>query len=319
MTTHDLLDLIKRLPWVFWLIVGGVVWARFKPSWKWRAGQRTTRAAENWPVVEGIVQFIAVHPRVGNGDGASGYDAFFTYSYSVQENGESEHFSGEFSRTVPDEAAAREWLQAMKEKRIRVHVQPGRPKVSVVLAADLDAQFPPPRPLKEDGGLALANAPASLPAELRGITELAAWLTAVGFALSLADHLCRLLRGRPLHPQLATVLVVAFFALAVPFGLWYQRKAGQSIFGKPKDWARVPPWLRICTYVLNLYVGSFWLIDLVLSSGVLHAHWDLHRLEPMSNGAFFALLYGDAAAILYSRLESFEDPYSLSASGLHPH
>jgi hypothetical protein len=318
-TIHDLLDLIKRLPWVFWLVVGAVVWARFKPSWKWRAGQRGAREAENWPVFDGMVQSIDVKPHVSKDRYASGCDALFTYSYSVLENRETEYFSGDFLRTLPDEATAWEWLQAMKGKRIRVHVQPGRPKVSAVLTADLDAQFSLPTSFIDAATPAVASAPANLPAELRGITEFAAWLAAVGFSLSLADHLCRLLRGRPLHPQLATVLGVAFFAVAVPFGLWYQRKAGQSIFGKPKDWARVPSWLRICTYVLNLYVGSFWLIDMVLSSGILHAHWDLHRLEPMSNGAFFALLYGDAAAILYSRLESFEDHYSLSASGLHPH
>jgi hypothetical protein len=38
----------------------------------------------------------------------------------------------------------------------------------------------------------------------------------------------------------------------------------------------------------------------------------------MFSGVFLALLYGDAAAILYAQLENSEDPYNLSASGLQP-
>jgi hypothetical protein len=147
---------------------------------------------------------------------------------------------------------------------------------------------------------------------------MAAWLTAAGFCLSLADHFCRLLAGKPLHPQLSTALWIGIVVGGVPFALWYRSKGGGTLFGKPKDWAKVPQWLRISIYVLNFYVGSFWLLNMALSNSAVHGPGHIHRLDPMSSGAFLALLYGDAAAILYARLESTEDPYNLSASGLHP-
>ena len=314
---HDLIGLTKEIPWYLWLFLAPGLWYLLKYAFEEWTSLRRGRAAESWPIVEGMVQTIDVNPDKPKGGPPSGYDAAFEYSYSVHEDGETEYYSGGFSRILPEEGAARDWLLTLKDKRIRVHVQPGRPKVSAVLAADLDAQFPLPQPFKqEEGGLSGASASAKLPTELRGPTEVAAWVTAFGFCLALVDHLYRLLAGRGLYPRLAIVLWIGSLVLILPFGLWYQSKGGESLFGKAKEWAKVPQWLRISTYALNLYVGSFWLINLVLSSGVFHAHWDVHRLEPMWNGAALATLYGDAAAILYSKLESFEDPYDLSAQGL---
>jgi hypothetical protein len=318
MTTHDLIALLKGISWYFCFFLAAGLWSWFKRSWERRTTERWAREAESWPIVEGQVQSIDLKPHVESNNRTSGYDVHFSYSYRVQENSETEYYSSEFSRTFQDEGVARDWLHAMKDKHIRVHVRPNRPKVSAVLAADLDAQYPLPNRSSGEPGLALVNGPPSLPAGLRGPTETAAWLLTLGFFLSLTDHLYRLLAGRPLHPRLAQILWSAFLGAAIPFGLWYQTKSGESIFGKPKQWARVPAWLRISTYALNLYVGSFWLINMVLASGAFHVHWDLHRLEPMSNGIFLALLYGDAAAILYSQLESLEDPYNLAAQGLHP-
>ena len=82
--------------------------------------------------------------------------------------------------------------------------------------------------------------------------------------------------------------------------------------------AKVPPWLRVSVLVLNLCVGSFWIFNMLLSSGAVQGLSHIHRLEPMFSGVFLALLYGDAAAILYAQLENSEDPYNLSASGLQP-
>ena len=45
------------------------------------------------------------------------------------------------SRFFADKERAWEWLELLKNQRIRVHVRPGRPEVSSVLAADLDAHF----------------------------------------------------------------------------------------------------------------------------------------------------------------------------------
>jgi hypothetical protein len=318
MTAHDLIDLIKEVPWIVWLILAAAISSWLRRLWERRARQGEAREAETWPVADGMVQGINVKTEAHDDSHGNTYEARLTYSYSIPENGETEYYSGEYSRTFNDEGLAWDWVRTMQDKRIRVHVRPDRPKVSAVLSADLEAHFPMPQPFSGTPGLAGASGPPSLPGELRGPTEMAAWFAALGFALSLFDHLFRLLAGHPLHPRLSVILWIAFGVLAVPFGLWYQTRAGQSIFGKPKEWARVPAWLRISTYALNLYVGSFWLIDLVLSSSAFHVHWNMQRFEPMSNGAFLALLYGDAAAILYSKLENLEDPYRLAAEQFQP-
>lgn len=318
MHAQDLIALFKGISWYFWLFVAAGLWSWFQRSWDRRASQRREREAESWPIVEGAVESIDLKPHLESNERASGYDVHFSYSYSVSENGETEYYVGNYSRNLRDEDVAWDWLYTMKGKRIRIHVQPNRPKVSAVLTSDLDAQYPLPNSSSKEPGLSPANGSRSLPAYLRGPTETAAWLMALGFFLSLTDHLYRLLAGRPLHPRLSPILWITFLAVAVPFGIWYSIRSGESIFGKPRQWASVPAWLRISTYALNLYVGSFWLINMVLSSGALHVHWDLQRLDPMSSGIFLALLYGDAAAILYSKLANLEDPYNLSTQGLHP-
>jgi len=319
LTAHDLVEFFRQVPWILWALVALGLGMALRGPWKQWSRKRRAREAEDWPAVEGMVQSIFVGYLSNRIVGArGGSNASFTYSYSVRKGAEVEYFSGRHSRFFQNEGDAWDWLRTLKGKRIRVHVKPGKPAVSAVLLSDLDTL----------AGFAPASTPSApltppgtterIPEELRAPTEMAAWLLAFGFCLSFADHLCRVLAGKPLHPQLATVLWIGFAAGGIPFGLWYQSKGLGQIFGKPKAWARVPQWLRISTYALNLYAGSFWLINMVLSSGAFHASWDKHRLEPMSNGAFLALLYGDAAAILYARLENSEDPYNLSASGIHP-
>jgi hypothetical protein len=239
-TTHDLIGIIKEVPWFFWLVLVAAMLSWLQRNWEHRARQGTEREAEAWPVVDGMVQGINVNTHLHEVDQVSSYEAVLTYSYSVLEKAETEYYSGRYSRTFNDEGLAWDWVRTMQDKRIRVHVRPDRPKESAVLTADLEAHFPMPQPFSEMPGLAGASGPPSLPGELRGPTEMAAWFAAVGFCLSLLDHLWRLLAGHPLHPRLSLILWIAFGVVAVPFGLWYQTRAGQSIFGKPKEWARVP-------------------------------------------------------------------------------
>jgi len=319
MNLHDLVEWLKQIRWSFWIVVIALLGAWLTRFWKRQAGQRKARAAEHWPTAEGTVQSIKViEPNPQAANIGVGYNAIFTYSYSVQQGGETEYYAGDHARTFTDEGAAWDWLRSLKDKRIRIHVRPGRPSVSAVLPADLDHLAVFTSAPGTTGALALPGTAPRLSPELHGPTEMAAWLTAAGFCLSLADHFCRLLAGKPLHPQLSTALWIGIVVGGVPFALWYRSKGGGTLFGKPKDWAKVPQWLRISIYVLNFYVGSFWLLNMALSNSAVHGPGHIHRLDPMSSGAFLALLYGDAAAILYARLESTEDPYNLSASGLHP-
>jgi len=112
--------------------------------------RRNARRAQSWPSVDGRVgetnvttgtRFFASRPL---------RNAVFKYSYSVTQGSETSYYSGDFSRPFPDEDRAWEWLWTLKNKRIRVHFDPEKPHVSVVLVKDLDAHFPLPVRTPED-------------------------------------------------------------------------------------------------------------------------------------------------------------------------
>jgi hypothetical protein len=106
--------------------------------------------AQNWPSVDGRIQRTnAVKGTKFYGSGQHP-TASFTYSYSVKEGSETNDFTGDFSRPFPDEDRAWEWLWTLKDKKIRVHVNPDKPEVSAVLAGDLDAHFALPVRTPED-------------------------------------------------------------------------------------------------------------------------------------------------------------------------
>jgi hypothetical protein len=157
----DIIDLLKR-----------VRWDRMFRSWTsfhsflipllawlvdvWRRGlrRRKARLAQNWPVADGRVQSSNVAAQPAFFGMRKQYNASFKYSYSVREGSETNYFSGDFARPFPDKESALEWLDSVRDKQIRVHVEPGHAEVSAVLAADLDAHFP--LPLRMSAGLSLS-------------------------------------------------------------------------------------------------------------------------------------------------------------------
>lgn len=150
MTAPDLIDLLKRVHWDpfhLWnslhnfLVPLGALLAQFFRSWIKR---RNARLAQHWPVADGQVQSIDVAAGTKFYGSPRRFNATFKYSYVVQDSSEVHYYSGDFSRFFPDKEQAWEWLELLKNKRIRVHYQPGHPEVSAVLAADLDAHFPIP-------------------------------------------------------------------------------------------------------------------------------------------------------------------------------
>jgi Protein of unknown function (DUF3592) len=147
LTTPDIVELLKRIRWnsfhswvPFHNLLAPVAAALAEGCRRW-IKRRNARLAQHWPVVEGRVQSIDVKRGTKFFGGARRFEAIFKYSYSVQDGGAVNYYSGEFSRPFPDKVRAWEWLELLKGQRIRVHVRPGRPEVSTVLAADLDAHF----------------------------------------------------------------------------------------------------------------------------------------------------------------------------------
>jgi hypothetical protein len=131
MTISDIIELLKGVRWSSfhsWLNFHNVIAplaASLAGLWRTWIKRRNARLAQDWPLASGRV----LSTNVARGTKFFGsvrlFNASFTYSYSVQER-------------------AREWLESLKDKQIRVHVKPGRPEVSAVLDTDLDAHFPLP-------------------------------------------------------------------------------------------------------------------------------------------------------------------------------
>jgi hypothetical protein len=147
LTTPDIIELFKRIKWnsfhswvPFHNLLAPVAASLAALVRRW-IKRRQARLAQHWLVAEGQVQSIDVKAGTKFFGSARQFDATFKYSYSVNDGGEVHYYSGDFSRPFPDKERAWEWLELLKNKRIRVHVRPGRPEISAVLAADLDAHY----------------------------------------------------------------------------------------------------------------------------------------------------------------------------------
>jgi hypothetical protein len=147
MTAPDLTELLKRVHWNSFhswfplhnlLPVFGGSLAEITRRWVKR---RHARLAQHWPVADGQVQSIDVKTGTKFFGSSRRFNATFKYSYAVQDGSEINYYSGDFLRPFADKERAWDWLELLKNKRIRVHYQPGHPEVSTVLAADLDAHF----------------------------------------------------------------------------------------------------------------------------------------------------------------------------------
>ena len=147
MTAPDIIDLVKRVHWDHFHFWGSLhnfvaplaaVLVQFFRSWIKR---RNARLAQHWPITDGQVQSINVATGTKFYGSARRFNATFKYSYTVRDGSEVSHYSGNYFRYFPDKERAWEWLELLKNKRIRVHYKPGHPEVSTVLDTDLDVHF----------------------------------------------------------------------------------------------------------------------------------------------------------------------------------
>jgi len=310
---HDLMDWLRQISLQFWLFLAivplALLWKLRKPL----ADRRKSQIAENWPTVQGCPIYAHVMNAVIENRPES-YNASFTYYFSVNNNGETEYYSGEFSHIFSDEEPAQKWLDSMKEKKIPIRIKPDDPNVSAVLYKDLVAKYPIPIPAMLESGLEVSEAGSKLPYFLRMPTEVMASLITLAFCFGLVDHLYRILADRPLYPKLFIGLWIGFAVVMIPFEIWFSHKSGR-IFGGLHKGIKGPPLLRISNFALNFYFAFNWLIDGTNFYKYFHLHRD--RFDPMINGAFLALVLGNYAASLYRRLERIEESPVSSVSVLH--
>ena len=119
MTLDDLIGWFKQIPWGFWYTL-----AVFPLSWYWlyenrQAELHKERVAESWPIVAGRA-WSTLGSGLSLGKDTQGYKACFTYSFSAVRNGETEYFSGNFSRIFSDGAIAQEWLRLVRSQEIPI-------------------------------------------------------------------------------------------------------------------------------------------------------------------------------------------------------
>jgi len=146
-TAPNLIDLLKHVKWNSfhsWIplhnllpVFGGSL-AEITRRWVKR---RNARLAQHWPITDGQVNDIDVATGTKFYGSLRKFNATFKYSYTVRDSDQVSYYHGDYFRPFPDKELAWEWLELLKNKRIRVHYQPGHPEVSAVLAADLDAHF----------------------------------------------------------------------------------------------------------------------------------------------------------------------------------
>lgn len=313
MTLDDLIGWLKQIPWGFWFTL-----AVFPLSWYWLYEKRQAellkeRVAESWPIVEGRA-WSTVGSGLSLGKDTQGYKACFTYSFSVVRNGETEYYSGNFSRIFSDGAIAQEWLRLVRSQEIPIRVNPADPSVSVALFTDLIAKFPLPIPAILEGELQDPTANPKQPHVLRWPTEMVALLVALGFCLSLVDHLLRVLADAPLYPKLAPTLWIGFAVVVIPFEIWFYQKSKTPSFKLRVPQAKRPSNRRLAVYALNLYAFFYPLITGTHFVEYYNLHWNMRRFDPLTNGAFLTILLGNFAAFLYGRLENIEDSPSYPAS-----
>ena len=139
-------------------------------------------------------------------------------------------------------------------------------------------------------------------------------VVALGFCLSLVDHLLRVLADAPLYPKLAPTLWIGFAVVVIPFEIWFYQKSKTPSFKLRVPQTKGPSNRRLAVYALNLYALFYPLITGTHFVEYYNLHWNMRRFDPLTNGAFLTILLGNFAAFLYGRLENIEDSPSFPAS-----
>jgi hypothetical protein len=308
---HKLVNLFLKVPFVLWVLLTTALLGWASVGFRRARGRFRSQQAESWPAVEGAVQNADVLPFSNQSQLNLGCEANVVYSYSVLKGAESEYYSGKYRRIFSDEGPAWDWLRTLQDKNVPVRYNPRRPEVSAIRDEDLENIFPHPPAFVES---TTNFSPGSgLPdAGMRWITDLGAWIAAGAFLLALTNHIEILFTGHEFVSSLSVALWVLVTSAGVPFAFWYRRRTGIALWGKPKNWSYVPHWIRGFVMLLNVYLPLHWFA--ALTADAFHSAALRHRIDPFTNGALLAVIWGDAAAILYSYAAHFEDPYRIGES-----
>jgi hypothetical protein len=225
-----------------------------KPAWRWiRRGR-----GENWPLADGRIDSAEISKPTFSLSAKSGhYLAKLLYSYSFA----GVSYSGLYTRGIPTEDEAEEFVRGLQGKPIVVHYNPEKPSRSALLERDvkllLQSRSPvPPAPLPP---------PRSLPSLISSLLPIFIALSAVGLVLSLWVHLGALMGRRVAPEPFFWILHVGIFVVWLPAVLVSQRLVGTM--NRNDFWKIVlknsPDWMRYMVYAFGGYAMVNFLLFMV--------------------------------------------------------
>jgi hypothetical protein len=281
-------------PWVVY------VWAAFaligaaKPAWRWIQRGR----GESWPLADGRIDSAQISkPNFSLSVKSGHYLAQLLYSYSFA----GVSYSGRYTRDIPTEGEAEEFVRDLQGKATTVHYNPEKPSRSVLLERDvellLQSRSPVPRtPLPP---------PRSIPSWFSSLLPIFIALSAVGLVLSLWVHLGALMGQRVAPESFFWILHVGVFVVWLPAVLAAQRIVGTT--NRSDFWKVVltnsPDWMRYMVYGFGGYAMVNFLLFMVNApDGGNGANPPAAVWRGFSG--HWMLFYSAALAILYSASRS---------------
>jgi hypothetical protein len=226
-------------PWVVYVWAAFAAIGAIKPAWRWIQRER----GESWPPADGRIDSAEISKpnfslTVKNGH----YLADLHYSYSFA----GMIHSGRFTRDIPTEYEAEEFIRDVQGKAIVVHYNPEKPSRSILLERDVE--------------FLLKNRSPAPPPRLPSVSAVSPWIrpflpvfiaiSAVGFILSLWVHLGAVMGQRVAPEALFWILHIGIFVVWFPAVLIAQKLVGNM---NRKDFWKVvlknsPDWMRYIVY-----------------------------------------------------------------------
>ena len=227
-------------PWMIWVWIVFLVAGWSASLWKRYQRSRAT----SWPIADARIESAEVRKPGSSFTSKRGYyTAEVGYSYAVGGS----RYSGLYTRQLPSEREADEFLRDLKGKSVPAHYRAENPSRSALLEPDVETLLQTRAP-SENNDLTVVN--SVVPNWAAPFLWLFIGIAATGLALSLWVHIGAV-RGQRVAPE------KWFFALHLGiFLVWIPTVfIAQRVVGNPgrKDFWKVglrncPPWMKYMVY-----------------------------------------------------------------------
>ncbi len=224
-------------PWEVYILLAGIALEGLRRAYR----HSSVRVAQGWPSTEGRIDSAALRTDDVFFKKYGSFDGVLRYSYWVA----GELCVGRYTREFPKQSIAEEFVRDLNDRKIEVHYDPNRPSRSLVLEAEVESLLKNRTPAPFSKTLFATT----LPQWSRPFLWVFAWISAMGFGLSLWVHF-RAIVGQPV-PSFFWALHGGIFVVWIPAVTVAGRLAGW-VRHKKDYWKSVlkgsPDWLRYTVY-----------------------------------------------------------------------